>query len=92
MTKFKGNGKDDHDDAPDCTTGIAETITGKRKKAKIRKKSRYGLQKRGEMMFKFVYPKSEYDEKHICKKDVYKLITMHRSALYNRLSAKEIEF
>lgn len=43
MKKFKGNGKDEHDDAPDTTTGIAETITGKRKKAKIRKKSRYGL-------------------------------------------------
>ena len=43
MTSFKGNGKDDNDDAPDCTTGIAETITGKKKKAKVRKKSRYGL-------------------------------------------------
>lgn len=32
-------------------------------------------------MFKFVYPKSDYDEKHICKKDIYKLIMMHRSAV-----------
>lgn len=43
MTNFKGNGQDDHDDAEDATTGIAETITGKKKKAKVRKKSRYGL-------------------------------------------------
>ncbi|MBQ9701049.1 MAG: phage portal protein [Lachnospiraceae bacterium] len=31
-------------------------------------------------MLKFVYPKSDFDEKHICKKDIYKLITMHVGA------------
>lgn len=44
MTRFKGNGTDDHDDGPDATTGIAETITGKRtKKAKVGSKRKYGL-------------------------------------------------
>ena len=43
MTKYKSDGKNAHDDAPDATTGVAETVTGKRKKAKILKKSKYGL-------------------------------------------------
>ncbi len=43
MKKIKGNGKDEHDDAPDCTTGVAEQLTGKRKKAKVGSKRKYGL-------------------------------------------------
>lgn len=43
MTKYKAKGKNKHDDAADATTGVAESITGRRKKAKIHKKSRYGF-------------------------------------------------
>ena len=43
MKKFKGNGKDEHDDAPDCTTGVAEQLTGKRRKARVGSKRKYGL-------------------------------------------------
>lgn len=43
MKKFKGNGKNEHDDAPDCTTGVAEQLTGKRKKARVGSKRKYGL-------------------------------------------------
>lgn len=44
MTKYKATGKNDHDDAPDATTGIAETITGKiKKKAKVGNKKKYGF-------------------------------------------------
>lgn len=43
MKKYKASGKNDHDDAPDCTTGVAEQITGKRKKAKVLNKRKYGL-------------------------------------------------
>ncbi len=43
MTEFKANGKTKHDDAPDATTGVAEKTCGTKKKAKIRKKSRFGI-------------------------------------------------
>ena len=32
-------------------------------------------------MFKFVYPKSDYDEKRICRTDIYRLITQHINAV-----------
>lgn len=44
MKKYKDKGRNDHDDAPDATTGIAETITGKiKKKAKVGNKNKYGF-------------------------------------------------
>ena len=43
MKKYKAKGKNDHDDAPDATTGIAEKITGNCKKARVGNKKKYGF-------------------------------------------------
>ena len=42
MKKYKSTGKNDHDDAPDATTGIAEKMAGC-KKARVGRKSKYGI-------------------------------------------------
>ena len=36
MTTYQREGKNKHDDAPDATTGIAETMSGKRIKAGLK--------------------------------------------------------
>lgn len=43
MKGYKARGKNDHDDAPDATTGIAESINGRKKKAKVGNKRKYGI-------------------------------------------------
>ena len=40
-------------------------------------------------MFKFVYPKADYDEEHICKKDVYNLIAKHQAVVKKILRNQE---
>lgn len=46
VKKYQRKGKNDHDDAEDCLTGVAEMINGDvkgRKKARLGSKSRYGI-------------------------------------------------